>query len=260
MGLSSWRTPGYCLLVTTSVMQRCGLLWVLGCDSWQWHRVLYREQQFKVIYGTWCCVLQRLLTPGLCPCSCATDRYLQTSAKRKSALGRAGGVIAVWAIIKRTLAPWKVNWDEPVSLWLMYLQTTRWLALGVRGRSSPKPEGHHRAALAPLPHLLPVCSAAAGAAQHSQETGTTKPNFLIPASIGCDGFGTNSKQHHMAIHPNALQPGEGTRVAASPLPQHVLLSPFCSVRYLKACMLEFQCGLCTKGYINSQLSIQGNFF
>lgn len=123
----------------------------------------------------------------------------------------------------------------------------------------------HGAALAPLPHLLQACSAAAGAAHCSQETGTTKPNFLIPASAGCDSFGSNSKLH-MAIHPNALQPRKGTHVAASPLPQEAFLSPFCSAQHLKACTLDVRCGLSTKGAISRdiplfrEIFLQRNFF
>lgn len=138
-------------------------------------------------------------------------------------------VIAVRATVKRRLAPWKVNWDETVPLWLMLLQTSRWLALVVRGRSSSRPKDHHGAVLAPLPHLLPVGSAATEAAHHSQEMGSAKPNFLIPASVGCGGFGSNSKQHHMTIHPNALQPRKSTQAAASPLPKEAPLSLFCSI-------------------------------
>lgn len=63
----------------------------------------------------------------------------------------------------------------------------------------------------------------------------------------------------MAIHPNALQPRDNARVAVSPRPQEDLLSPFCSAEHLKACTLDFPCGLCTKRAINSQFSIQGNF-
>lgn len=202
----------------------------------------FTEQQYKVIHSTWHRALQRLHIH-------ATNRHLKTSAKCKSALGRAGSVTAVWAIIKRSLAPWKINWDEPVTLWLMLLQTPRWLAPGVR--RSPKPKGYHGAVWAPLPHLLPACSAATGAAHHSQETGATKPNFLIPASVWCGGFRSNSKLHHMMIHLNGLQPREDARVAASPLPQEAFLSLFCSAEHLKACTLDFPCGLCTKWAINS---------
>lgn len=42
-GLSSWWSPGFCLLVPTSMMQRCGLPWVLGCASWKQHGVLYEN-------------------------------------------------------------------------------------------------------------------------------------------------------------------------------------------------------------------------
>lgn len=75
--------------------------------------------------------------------------------------------------------------------------------------------------------LFPMCCWHAqqdtGATHHSQETATAKPDFPIPASAGCDDFGSNGKLHHMVTLPSAQLSGEGPHLADSPLPKEVFL-------------------------------------
>lgn len=109
--------------------------------------------------------------------------------------------------------------------WLLLLLTPRWLTLRVRGSGSPSPRAITGLCWLPFPICCRHALQVTGATHRSQETATTKPNFLIPASIGCDHLGSNGKLHHMVTLPSAQMSGEGPHLAASPLPHEVLLVP-----------------------------------